>query len=442
MKQNLARQTWKNSLFLALLILAISGTTIFAVERLFIGPLKQIQKGAQAIIKGDFQYRIPWVSKSEIGKLADNFNHMAKILGDFFGEIEDKNRQLTEQVAVISRSKEEWQETFDSITDLLAVIDRDGRIIRANRAFREYFALSEREATGKKCDELPLGISLPFEWPQRSTTREVSDDRTGKAFQISLFPSYTRDGDFLRSVLIIKDITEKKESEMHLIMNERLAALGQLASGIAHEVNNPLATVRVCTEGLLKRVERGRLEFPLLEKYLRVIKAEVNRCKQITNGMLSFVRKRRNGKETINLPEILDQTLEMLRLQGGLAGIQVLRNYKKEKLTFRGYEGELQQVFLSVLLNALEAMGGRGNLTIETGAEGGVVFTRITDTGPGIPSDHIGRVFDPFFTTKREKGGTGLGLSIAKKIIEQNEGTIQVTSEEEKGTTFTIVLPI
>jgi signal transduction histidine kinase len=237
-------------------------------------------------------------------------------------------------------------------------------------------------------------------------------------------------------------VTEEKEREMRLIMSERLASLGQMASGIAHEINNPLAAIAGCTEGLLKRVEQERFEPELFRNYLKIIEEEILRCKNITTGMLSFVRKTTYDKQDVDVHKTLDKALEIIGFQGRLKEVEILRAYKEEMPHIRGSEGELRQVFLAIITNALDVMEGRGGLTIETGVEGKEIFVRITDTGPGIPQEHITRVFEPFFTTRGDKGGTGLGLAIANKIVTNHGGSLDVFSEPGKGAAFRITLPL
>jgi signal transduction histidine kinase len=144
----------------------------------------------------------------------------------------------------------------------------------------------------------------------------------------------------------------------------------------------------------------------------------------------------------VQINEILDKILEMVNFQGRLKNVDVLRNYQAEVPVICANEGDLRQVFLSIIANAVDAMEGEGTLVIETVTAGNSISVNISDTGPGIPPHLINRIFDPFFTTKLEKGGTGFGLSVADKIIKENHGKIDVTSEEGKGTTFTITLPI
>jgi PAS domain S-box-containing protein len=441
MEGNIARQRIRFFILFSIIAFGIVVATVFAVNRLFIKPLSHIQKGTEAIGKGHFEYEISSKSKDEIGALAENFNQMARTLYE-------KNETLWDQFRLLSRSYKEWQETFDTITDLIAVIDKNCKIIRANRAFHNYFSISPYDEINKKCSEL-FGYCLNPDCPHQTESREKTpvfsefhDLHTGKILEVSLFHYFSPDSQTSSSVLIAKDITEKKENEMRQILNERLAALGQMASGIAHEINTPLATISACTEGLIHRMEKGQLDAPLFESYLKIIEDEISRCKTITTSMLSFVRKTKSEGKEVDIHEALDKTLELIGFQRRLNEVEILKNYHGEIPMIHGNEGELIQVFLSILLNALDAMGNKGKLTLETNMDKENILINISDTGPGIPANLINRIFDPFFTTKHEQGGTGLGLSIAKKIVEEKNGKVSVTSQEKKGTTFTIILPI
>jgi two-component system NtrC family sensor kinase len=455
-----------------LIAVVIGAMTLLGVNRFLVRRLKPIQSGAEAIEKGDLGYRIPVDSDDEIGSLTGYVNRMAQKLQTFFRDLEDKNKQLTAQFAVISRSQKEWQETFDCITDLIGVIDRNHCLIRANKAlketFKDYFSETQDEVTSKKWGEFFRNNfhshgADPFDLRDRTpTTQEIYHQTTGKIFEVSLFPYYCLEGEFTGSVVILKDITQKKEDEMGLIMNERLAALGQMASGIAHELNNPLATIAACNEGLLNRVEKENIGSLLFRSYLKIIEEEIERCKKITTDMLSFVRRSSHERNEVNVNDILDKTIDMVSYQGRLKEVEILKNVQRMMPKVLVNDGELMQVFLSIIVNALDAMEDRGTLTLETGTippvspleksplrppltkggTGGFVFIKISDTGPGISSDVVNRIFDPFFTTKSEKGGTGLGLSIANKIMRDNNGKIEVESEQGKGATFKIVIPV
>ena len=436
------------------LAVAISAGTLFAVNRLLLRPLSFIKKGTEAVARGQFNSQIPIASRDEVGGLAEDFNRMAATLATLFDEINDKKRQLQEQFMLVSRSQKEWQETFDWITDPIAVVDADCTIIRANRAFRdvfqEFFSAPKTEGVHGKCHEL-FGSCPLADCPHKAAMREkrpiineVHGQRTGRIFQVSLFPYASPEGDVVGSVAIIKDITESKERELQLIMSERLSALGQMASGIAHEIMNPMATIALCAEGLLNRLRGQQFDPTLFEAYLRTIEEEVEQCRGITTSMLSLVRRKPGEGETgeVSVNEVLDSALHMIEFQGRLQAVELLRDYGEGLPPVQLNEGELRQVLLSIVLNALDAMEDKGKLTLETGAEGSKVFVKLSDTGHGIPPEIMGRIFDPFFSTRIQKGGTGLGLSIARRIIKENGGDIEVTSEEGKGTTFKIILPV
>jgi PAS domain S-box-containing protein len=465
------------SIFIAALIV-ISIVILFLSKKFIIKRLYNIIEKLNMFKEGNYEARITGEGNDEITNLTDSFNKMAEAINA--RDIE-KNILFKQ----ISSSYERWQNTFDSITDLISIHDNDFNIIMANKAFLEYFGLSLEEVKSKKCYEIFHETNLPTNGcphittltENRNETGEILDPKNNRIFQVSTFPFSYPEAEFHGSIHIAKDITEEKEKEMRLIMSERLAALGQMASGIAHEINNPLASIAGCTEGLLSRIKKKQFEPELFENYLKIIEEEILRCKTITTGMLSFVRKTTYEKKEVNLNETLDRTLEIIGFQGRLQEVEVIKNYKKEMPVIYGSEGELRQVFLAIIMNAIDAMEDRGTLTIETGViphppdksphpllekipppppftkggqggitekegEGGFVFIKITDTGPGIPPEDIGKIFAPFFTTKSEKGGTGLGLSIARKIITNHSGNIDVISEVRQGTTFKITLPI
>ena len=364
--------------------------------------------------------------------------------------VEKTSRQIVEQFKELDRSQKEWQLTFDSITDLVSIHDRDYNIIRANKSLVEHFGRSSGDIVGKKCYDIfhdtcspvvncPHRISMVED---RVATEEVRDPKTGKLFRVSTFPYHSLEGAYIGSIHIARDISEEKETEMRLIMSQRLAALGQMASGVAHEINTPLASIAGCAEGLLVKVKNDRYDPVLFEEYLQIVEEEIRRCKSITTGMLSFVRTATYEKKDVRINEALDKALEIISFQGRLRDVEIVRNYQADLPVIFASEGELRQVFLVIMMNALDAMENRGTLTVETKTKGSAVIIRITDSGPGIAKENLSRIFDPFFTTKSDKGGTGLGLSIAFKIMANHNGTIDAHSEKGKGTTFTLSLPL
>ncbi len=352
-------------------------------------------------------------------------------------------------LGAVSRSQKEWQETFDSITDMISIHDKDFTIVRANKAFSENLGLSPREVIGRKCHELlHHGASSPVAGcPHYRTmqdkvnaSEEVYDEITKKTLGVSTYPYFSPGGELIGSIHIARDITEEKEREMRMIMTERLASLGQMASGIAHEINNPLESVMICAEMLLMRVAKDTYDHVQFEKYLKIIDEEVLRCRDITTNMLSFSRQTSISRSDIDLHLLLDKAVDLVGYQGRLKNVTVTKNYG-EKFLVNGNEGELRQVLLALLINALDAMENKGALTLETGTAAGSAWVRIIDSGPGIDPENLQRIFNPFFSTKTEKGGTGLGLSIAHRIITNHGGSLTVASEQGHGATFTISIP-
>jgi PAS domain S-box-containing protein len=364
--------------------------------------------------------------------------------------LEKSKTALARQFDLLSRSQKEWQTTFDSITDMISIHDREFRIIKANKAVADYFRLPPGEVVNRKCHDIfHDSCSIPSNCPhvismsaKQTVTEEVRDPKTGKLFRVSTFPYYSEEGRFMGSVHVAKDITQEKETEMRLIMSERLASLGQMASGLAHEINTPLASIAGCAEGLLMKVRNGRYDAGIFEEYLQIVEEEIQRCKSITTGMLSFVRTSTYEMKDLSVNDALDKTLEIIGFQGRLQEITIERNYEDDLPVIHGSEGELRQVFLAIVINALDAMEDKGTLTLTSESKGSSVIVRIGDTGPGIAEENVLRIFDPFFTTKSEQGGTGLGLSVAYKIITNHRGTIDALSGGPSGTTFVITLPV
>lgn len=357
----------------------------------------------------------------------------------------DEKARLFEQIV---RSKREWQATFDSITDGIHICNENATILKANRKFAEFFGLEPRDVIGKKCSDLtvdspvsPGCVYRSIEKDDPPSSEDVYDSWTGKTFRVMTFPYCSSEGEFMGSVHISRDITEEREKEIRLIMSERLASLGQMASGIAHEINNPLASIAGCTEGLLKRLRKDKFDKDIFKRYLEIIEEEIERCKKITAGMLSFVKKGSSERSEVNVNRILDKSLEVIGFQDRMRGIAILKHYSEDMPVIHGNEAELRQVFMTIVINALDAMNNNDRLTLSTSADETGVIIRINDTGSGIEPGDIPRIFTPFFTRKSDKGGVGLGLAIARKIITDHNGLISVESDNENGTTFQVRIP-
>ena len=238
---------------------------------------------------------------------------------------------------------------------------------------------------------------------------------------------------------LLSVLDELSRTQAQLIHSEKLASLGVLAGGVAHEINNPLMVI-------LGRTELTLMEDQLpeeLKQNLETIRTETERIAQIVQNLLTFSRKSRQEKiETVNINEVLIRTLMLSEHQLTVGNVEVVKKLDTSLGEIQANPGQLQQVFMNLMINAHHAMPDGGKLTVCSGAlPDDRVFVEIEDTGTGIPEDHLDRIFDPFFTTKDEGKGTGLGLSVSRNIIENHGGMIAVHSIAGKGTTFRIVLP-
>lgn len=229
-----------------------------------------------------------------------------------------------------------------------------------------------------------------------------------------------------------------RRTQQELLHKEKLASMGQLAAGVAHELNNPLGTIMLFADALHRELPPDDPR----RSDLQMILKETNRAKKIVADLLNFARQQEVLAQDTDLHALLDQSVESVRHQPAFAGVDIVRDYDSRVRIIQADPAQLQQVFVNLLNNAAEAIEGPGTITITTRALNGQVEISIIDTGCGIPEEHIDKLFTPFFTTKPPGKGTGLGLSIVYGIVKMHRGQISVQSQVGKGTTFTITLPV
>jgi len=239
----------------------------------------------------------------------------------------------------------------------------------------------------------------------------------------------------------VEERTEEiRQMQAHLIQQEKLASLGKLAAGIAHEINNPLGGILIYSHLLL---EDSRKEDPQYQNLEKIVK-ETTRCRDIVKGLLQFARPKEPDVTQIDVNAILDNALSLLESQAIFQNVTIKKRYQDDLPPVVADRSQLQQVFINIILNAADAMNGKGTLTLKTTISEGKPFINISisDTGHGIKKEDKSRLFEPFFTTKEAGAGTGLGLAICYSIIQKHGGTIEVESEVGKGSTFTVKLPL
>jgi len=232
-------------------------------------------------------------------------------------------------------------------------------------------------------------------------------------------------------------MAELKRTQAQLIQSTKLAAIGELAANIAHEINNPLTSVLGFASYLAEQVPPGR---PMREE-LDLIQEEAGRARDIVRDLLHFSRQREFSSQITDLNVVLEQTLAMVRRQGALDSITLQEHYASGLAPVEVDVPRIKQVFLNLINNAVYVMKDGGSLTIRSSASGDMVQVEVIDTGTGILPEHVDRIFEPFFTTKPDVSGTGLGLSVSLGIVQSHGGTIEVKSEVGRGSTFTVKLP-
>jgi PAS domain S-box-containing protein len=363
----------------------------------------------------------------------------------------------------ISREKKEWEKTFDAITDMVWIEDGWQRVIRANRTVLQKTGLSAMEASGKRCGWIleKIGISgtgcickdtLATHQPSFAQIKTTG----GNIFDFWTYPLIDEDGRLYAIVHYAKDVTSQKRLEQQLIRSDRLASLGTLVAGIAHEINNPLGIIAGYSEALIDRAKDTRLlqvaEFEDFPEYLTTIHNEIFRCKGILRSLLDFARPSAWTFREIDINELIKEVILLVNHKAKRLNHNIELRLNRDLPTICADPGSLRQLFMNIIINSIYFTPERGSIVISTemddGSDGektagdpGRIKVSVADTGSGIPADILDKVFNPFFTTKPVGEGTGLGLAICHKIVEEHGGSIDVESGEDNGTTFIIRLP-
>lgn len=367
-----------------------------------------------------------------IGIIAESFKEILE-------HLREKNLQL-------QQARDYLQGVFDTVGVGISIVDNDLRIIKCNERQKELLVKDTDNVEGRHCYEVYCGIdSPPLICPAIETierNREVflkEVTKKGRIFQINTSPLKDKNGNITGVVEVSVDITDKKKTEDALHQAEKLAAVGRLAAGIAHELNNPLGNIVGYAKLLLKTGNLGDYE----REKLSVIIEQAEKGSEIIRGLLEFSRERPLELKNISLNNSIERVLSTMAYMIEPAGIKVYKHLDKIP-PVEADESQIEQVLHNIILNAIQAIDGRENgiIEISTSASDSTVRISISDNGPGIPKEHLSLIFDPFFTTKPPGKGTGLGLSISLEIIKKHGGSIWAESEPGKGATFHIILPV
>jgi PAS domain S-box-containing protein len=357
--------------------------------------------------------------------------------------------QLRVKADEIERLHQFSDSVVESLSDGLVVVDLDDRVLRWNRRLESLIGLERSRAIGRR---LPAMLDRVFLDNLYAARRDAPDGATlyrtplvsthGGArrsllVNAGISPFQTADGVKAGWIIVLEDVTDRANLEEQLRLSEKMAAIGLLAAGVAHEVNTPLTGISSFTQMLLERSEPDDPRTQLLEK----IERQTFRAAKIVNSLLNLARPSEGEAGPVDLNGAVGDVLSLLEHQFKSSRIQVRKELASAGVIVRGVEHKLQQVFLNLCLNARDAMPRGGWLSVATRTEGGQAIVELSDTGVGIPAEHLTRIYDPFFTTKPEGRGTGLGLSVTYGIVQEHGGTLSCESVVGQGTRFRLVLP-
>ena len=358
--------------------------------------------------------------------------------------------QLQVTASEVDRVRKFNENIIESLNDGLVVLDLEDRVVRWNAALERIYGVPHAAAVGEPLTELfdesftdrlhrarreqPAGATL-YRVPLTSRHEE---ERRQILVNAAITPLRTPEGD-TGAMVILKDITARVQLEEQLQLSDKMASIGLLAAGVAHEVNTPLTGISSFTQMLLEGMEPDDPRTQLLEK----IERQTFRAAKIVNGLLNLARPgRSDAAGPLDVNVVINDVLALLEHQFQTANIKIRRELSSTPTLVQGVEFKLQQVFLNLFLNARDAMPTGGWLSIASRVEGTNAVIEVGDTGPGIASGDLARIYDPFFTTKEVGQGTGLGLSITYGVVKEHRGAIECKSLPDQGTQFTVNLPL
>ncbi len=383
-------------------------------------------------------------------------------------------RKLAEEA--LKRATELHTTVFNSTNDAISVVDvRDYRIVAANNAFLKQYGLKEEQVIGKTCYEITHNRSEPCTPPDdicpltdtiitgaHSVAEHVHYDKDGERIYVEVSASPLRDasGNIVQVVHVARSITERKRAEQQLkeysgnlermveertrelkdavekiVRTEKLAAIGELAGGVGHELRNPLAAIKASVYFL--KMKMGDVADEKMIKHLDMVDRQVDACVKIISDLLDFSRPGKTTIEEIDINQLIQRVVQATALP---QAVEISTSLAGNLPPVLADAGQLQQVFSNLVTNAIQAMTDGGRLSLSTSQSDSFIEVRVADTGVGIPQENLDNVFEPLFTTKAK--GVGLGLALVKTLLERQGGTIEVQSQVGKGTTFTVKLPI
>jgi len=390
----------------------------------------------------------------------DDISGIESIKLGFFREVQRKISELKSSNIQLEQKRQDVQAILDGIPDVMAVISKDFELLSVNKSF--YNVYGEMDIKGIHCHSLfknqdkpcdPCPIAIAAECSTRVSRILQIFNWRGEKRQIECSASLMKsasNGSY-KFLLMQRDVTLEKQYQAKYFQAERMATIGVLAEGVAHEINNPLTSISGFAEALARRLDKLKELSPKtgedaaiiedFDEYLQTILKECGRCSAIVHNLLTFGHRDIKHLAMVNLNDIVANCLKLLKPRLSRMPEDLIRLDLDATAPFvLGHPGELMQVLLNLVLNALYAVRKTGFITISTAVSENMVMLRVSDTGMGIPQENLNKLFEPFFTTKPPGQGIGIGLSTCYNIIKKHGGEITVESEQSKGAVFEVVL--
>jgi PAS domain S-box-containing protein len=355
-------------------------------------------------------------------------------------------RDVTEQHEHARFTQEFLDQLFEALPTGISVLDPvTHEVLRVNRAFGELVGIDPADAVGLRPPFPWHDVAPPIpveEWGKTEVERveAVYRHADGRPVPVEVRPFGLRDvgESHGANILLVTDLSDRRRFEQQLLQSGKLATIGELAAGVAHEINNPLFAILGLVEFLLMDAEPGTKAY----QRLSLIQETGLEIKEIVRALLDFARASSDEFEPVELADVVRQTAELVRRTSAVKAVELVERYDDEPTPIVGSAGQLKQIFVNLLSNAQQATAQGGTVTVEVRREGGEAVAVVSDTGPGIAPEHVERIFEPFFTTKRDRGGTGLGLPVSLGIAHSHGGSLALDAEAAGGASFVLRLPL
>lgn len=428
-------QNTKKANFLFFILSAITSIIIlgilifFALRRIVILPLMKIEESATRIKSGEYDFKLKLPQNDEIGNLGQAFEDMREKIYSYTTQLKDSGKK--------------YRNLIEQSLEAIAICSDSGAIIEFSQKFEHLTGYSADQLKNliisdlidfENKNQLELNLQTKID-AEHFESRLHSRDNLKIPVEVYIVREYDLGSLGIHSIVYVRDLSERKKIEQYALQSEKMYALGQLSSGIAHEIRNPVFALNNNIEYLKEKFGK-KSEFREIYPELQ---DGINRIQKIISSILDYSRPHKIQFIQVNAQEVIEKCLNMVRRQFEKSSIQIETEFEEQQPVIKADPHRLEQVFINLFLNSFQAMDKAGILKVSIKNKGKFIQINIEDTGRGIPQSELNRIFDPFYT--KSPGGTGLGLSIVHNILNEHQARCQVKSEAGLGTSFKIIFP-